>query len=92
VPRWKLTVRGIQIESNEDIIKRIGRSLDAGDAVVNARAIKHVTGFLAYARAGARAAACGERAEALNLCPYHQVDILFICEGATPMYLEDPTR
>jgi hypothetical protein len=35
-PRWKLTVRGIQVESKEEIIKRIGRSPDRGDAVVYA--------------------------------------------------------
>lgn len=35
--RWKLTARGIAIESKEDIIKRIGRSPDRGDAVCYAR-------------------------------------------------------
>lgn len=39
-PRWKPTPRGIQIEEKAEIIKRIGRSPDAGDAVVNANAIK----------------------------------------------------
>lgn len=34
--KWKITARGIQIESKEDIIKRIGRSPDCGDAVVMA--------------------------------------------------------
>lgn len=33
-PRWKLMARGIQIEAKEDIVKRIGRSTDCGDAVV----------------------------------------------------------
>jgi hypothetical protein len=34
-PRWKLTGRGvIQIESKDDIRKRLGRSTDRGDAVV----------------------------------------------------------
>ena len=33
-PQWKLTTSGIQIEAKEDIIKRIGRSPDDGDAVV----------------------------------------------------------
>lgn len=33
---WKLGPRGIQIEAKEDIKKRIGRSPDKGDAVVNA--------------------------------------------------------
>lgn len=35
-PTWRLTPRGIQIESKEDIKKRIGRSPDKGDAVVMA--------------------------------------------------------
>ena len=35
-PRWRLTGRGIQIESKEDIVKRLGRSPDRGDAVVMA--------------------------------------------------------
>ena len=30
--RWKLTARGIQVESKEDLIKRIGRSPDLGDS------------------------------------------------------------
>lgn len=34
--RWKMTVRGIQIESKEDIKKRLGRSPDCADAVVMA--------------------------------------------------------
>lgn len=33
-PTWKMTTRGIQIESKEDIAKRLGRSTDRGDAVV----------------------------------------------------------
>ena len=33
-PLWKLTPRGIQIELKEDIIKRLGRSPDHGDAAV----------------------------------------------------------
>ncbi len=35
-PRWKLTVRGIQIESKNDIKKRLGRSPDCGEAVIYA--------------------------------------------------------
>ncbi len=35
-PLWKLTAQGIQVEAKEDIIKRIGRSPDKGDAVVYA--------------------------------------------------------
>lgn len=33
-PTWKLTTRGIQIESKDDIKARIGRSPDRGDSVV----------------------------------------------------------
>ena len=33
-PRWKLTARGIQVESKEDIVERLKRSPDCGDAVV----------------------------------------------------------
>jgi hypothetical protein len=33
-PRWSITARGIQVESKEEIRKRIGRSPDAGDAVM----------------------------------------------------------
>jgi hypothetical protein len=33
-PKWKLTPRGIQIESKDEIRKRLGRSPDKGDAVV----------------------------------------------------------
>jgi hypothetical protein len=33
-PRWKVTASGILIEAKEDIIRRIGRSPDCGDAVV----------------------------------------------------------
>ena len=43
-PRWKLTVRGIQIEAKDEIIKRIGRSPDRGDALVYAHAIKTMPG------------------------------------------------
>lgn len=35
-PRWKLTSRGIQVESKEELIKRLGRSPDDGDAVIYA--------------------------------------------------------
>jgi hypothetical protein len=34
-PRWSLQVRGILIEPKDDIVKRIGRSPDCADAVVN---------------------------------------------------------
>lgn len=43
-PRWKLTPRGIQIESKDEIKKRIGRSPDRGDAVVMGNAIKEMPG------------------------------------------------
>ena len=33
-PTWKLTAQGIKIEEKDAIIKRLGRSPDAGDAVV----------------------------------------------------------
>lgn len=35
-PHWKLTARGVQVEGKEDIIDRIGRSPDKGDACVYA--------------------------------------------------------
>ena len=35
-PRWKETSQGIQIESKDDIRKRLGRSTDCGDALVMA--------------------------------------------------------
>ena len=35
-PRWKLSASGIQVESKQDLEKRIGRSPDRGDAVVYA--------------------------------------------------------
>lgn len=37
-PTWKHTARGIQVESKEDIIKRLGRSPDRGDSAVYALA------------------------------------------------------
>lgn len=39
-PTWKMTARGIQVESKDDIIKRIGRSPDKGDSAVYAQAIE----------------------------------------------------
>ena len=35
-PRWKLSARGIQVEAKEEIVARIGRSPDRGDAAVYA--------------------------------------------------------
>jgi hypothetical protein len=43
-PRWKLAARGIQIESKDEIKKRIHRSPDRGDAVVMAIAPKTIPG------------------------------------------------
>lgn len=45
-PRWKLTTRSqIQIELKSDIVKRLGRSPDCGDAVVLAFAQIETQGF-----------------------------------------------
>lgn len=38
-PRFEVKARGIQIESKDDIIRRLGRSPDCGDAVVYAHAM-----------------------------------------------------
>lgn len=38
-PKWKLLHKGVQIEAKEDVVKRIGRSPDRGDAVVLANMI-----------------------------------------------------
>jgi len=35
-PRWRLTTRGILIESKEELMSRIGRSPDKGDAIIYA--------------------------------------------------------
>ncbi|HVD04285.1 MAG TPA: hypothetical protein VNF75_09180 [Candidatus Dormibacteraeota bacterium] len=41
-PRWTVTSSGkVQIESKDQIRKRVGRSTDAGDAVVMAFAVRH---------------------------------------------------
>lgn len=39
-PRWSLKTNGIQVESKEEIIKRLGRSPDKGDAVALAHLIR----------------------------------------------------
>ena len=44
-PRWKLKARGIQVESKDEIIKRLGRSPDKGDSAVYANAIRFVPGM-----------------------------------------------
>lgn len=36
--KWKMTTRGVQIEAKEEIVGRLGRSVDAGDAVINSHA------------------------------------------------------
>lgn len=38
-PRWQMRTTGVQVEAKEDIVKRIGRSPDCGDAV----ALAHLT-------------------------------------------------
>ncbi len=43
-PRWELRAGGIVIESKEHIMERIGRSPDAGDAVVLAHLPPPMTG------------------------------------------------
>jgi len=45
-PRWKLVSSGIQVESKEEIKKRIGQSPDDGDAVVMALFNKQRVGIL----------------------------------------------
>lgn len=35
-PRYEITQRGIKVETKEDVVKRLGRSTDEGDAVVMA--------------------------------------------------------
>ena len=37
-PRWRLTARGVQVESKDDVKARIGRSPDKGDSAVYALA------------------------------------------------------
>jgi hypothetical protein len=37
--RWKFTSRGIQVELKDEIRKRLGRSTDRGDAVIQAWAV-----------------------------------------------------
>jgi hypothetical protein len=39
-PKWSMSLSGVQVEAKEDIIKRIGRSPDSGDAVVLAALIR----------------------------------------------------
>lgn len=44
-PRWKLSARGIQVESKEELVKRIGRSPDKGDAFVYANIVSAKQGW-----------------------------------------------
>lgn len=44
-PRWKLTPRGVLVESKEDLKDRIGRSPDKGDAVVLAAMPEQLSGW-----------------------------------------------
>jgi hypothetical protein len=61
-PRWKLTVRGIQVESKDEIIKRIGRSPDRGDSCVYAVAEPRGGGYSYESVKVARRAPIGNRA------------------------------
>lgn len=47
-PRWSLRTTGILVESKEEIIKRLGRSPDCGDAVVMAHLKRAYEGQLFY--------------------------------------------
>ena len=49
-PRWQLTSGGILIENKEDLIKRIGRSPDRGDAIAYANICTPKRGFGAVAQ------------------------------------------
>jgi hypothetical protein len=43
-PRWSMTVQGLKIEAKEDIVKRLGRSPDCGDALVLAILVQTPSG------------------------------------------------
>lgn len=65
-PKWKILSGGkIQVESKDDIRKRIGRSTDAGDAVVQAHWEEGfgATAWIEWARKKAEAAAGGVLAD-----------------------------
>lgn len=47
-PHWKLTARGIQVESKEEIHKRLKRSPDCGDAVVMALEDTSVENYIQF--------------------------------------------
>lgn len=44
-PKWKISGRGIQVESKDDIKERLGRSPDKGDSLVYAHAVNVPQGF-----------------------------------------------
>lgn len=82
-PRWRITPRGVQVEPKEDIKERIGRSPDAGEAVIYAMvedggaglgflqfAGEQVKGERARARARADAAADEKADEADDTNPW----------------------
>ncbi|MFZ5785511.1 MAG: terminase [Acidobacteriota bacterium] len=59
-PRWQLTAAGVEVEDKQDIVERLGRSPDCGDAVVLAWLPTVAPGFTVavsgsrtWARAGA---------------------------------------
>lgn len=56
-PTWKLRQNGIQIESKDDIVARIGRSPDRGESLIYAASINSdgATGLLDYYRQAAEA-------------------------------------
>jgi hypothetical protein len=53
-PKWRLTQRGIQVELKEEIIKRIGRSPDRGDAVCMANIATPKDAALPWNRQGGK--------------------------------------
>lgn len=58
-PRWSLRTSGIQIESKDDIKKRIGRSPDWGDAIVNAWAFSGQGFYIDYGTSKRESASIG---------------------------------
>jgi len=59
-PRWKLTARGVQVESKEDLIKRLGRSPDKGDSCAYASALPYESGWVKFIRAEMESAAANQ--------------------------------
>jgi hypothetical protein len=54
-PKWSLAYRGILVEAKDELMKRIGRSPDKGDAVAYALAAKAMPGMGLYSWIGQRA-------------------------------------